>query len=145
MKTSPFTQISLQPQTPRKIICERRLDIIKLAVVACLIYFLLEPFTEPHISKFIAIIGFYPIFILWLIYSLTLSILCLPVVRYGGFSLRGFLKYPPFWLAAVIDLLIIWLFQHYTSKSSSWGTSLESLLWTFSIALTGAFFISWIL
>jgi hypothetical protein len=64
--------------------------------------------------------------------------LWLPVVRYGGFSLRGFLKYPPFWLAAVIDLLIIWLFQYYTSKSSSWVTSVEALFWIFSIALISA-------
>lgn len=131
-------KIDLQSQMSRKkIIMARWLDIVTLAIVACLIYFLLEPFTEPRISKFIAIIGFYPISILWLIYSLILSILWLPVVRYGGFSLRGLLKYPPFWLAAVIDLLIIWLFQYYTSKSSSWVTSIEAQFWIFSIALAG--------
>jgi len=78
-------------------------DVIRLTIVTCLIYFLLVPFTEPSISKFIDIIGSYPISFLWLFYSLILSILLIPAVYYGGFSVCNFYKYPPFWLAAVID------------------------------------------
>ena len=118
---------------------ERWFDIFRLTIITCFIYFLLVPFTEPSISKFINIIGFYPISLLWMFYSLILSILLIPAVRYGGFSVCSFYKYPPFWLAAVIDLLIIWFSKHYISKSSSWGISLEYLLWIFSIALTGVF------
>lgn len=140
MKTLHSQQL---PKTFRKkITFDRWLDIIILATIACLIYFLLSLFLEPYASVFITKIGIYPISFLWLIYSLILSILLLPVVRYGGFSVKSFLKYPPFWLAALIDLIIIWLFQQHNSNFSNWYVNrhaIKDLLWTFSIGLTGFF------
>jgi hypothetical protein len=136
MKTFPFTQISLQSRIPPriKIICARWLDIFILTTVACLIYFLSSPFIEPRVSKFIATIGIYPLPLLWLIYSLILALLWWPVVRYGGFSVRGYLKYPPFWFACIIGTLIIWIFQQYNSDFSNWNATQDSL-----DALFGAF------
>ena len=97
--------------TREEVIRARWLYIIVLTAVACTIYFLSRPFLEPYISKFLATVGFYPIRLLWFFYFLIFAMLWVPVVRYGGFSIYSYLKYPPFWLAGIIGSLIILFFQ----------------------------------
>jgi hypothetical protein len=63
--------------------------------------------------------------------------LWVPVVRYGGFSIYSYLKYPPFWLAGIIGSLIILFFQQCNSNTSDWNTFFESLLWAYGAAAAG--------
>lgn len=113
------------------IVLTRWLDIVLLAVVACLVYFLLRFAFGPHASKAVVIIGLLPLYVQWSVYSLIFAALWWFVVRCGGSSAKSFLtravfEYPPFWFACIFGIWAVWFIQSHTPAFLSGDVALET-------------------